>query len=130
MTAMATDPSGGGVILLAWLLLWPAAAAALVALPLAAAGTGHTASTTWAVIELLAAAGFHRIEELQPSRHRLAVELTGVAGPVDLLAGFSATTRNMVRAAERSDLRIVRHGPLVLGDYNYLTGSKSADQFS
>jgi hypothetical protein len=60
MTAMATDPSGGGVILLAWLLLWPAAAAALVALPLAAAGTGHTASTTWAVIELLAAAGLAR----------------------------------------------------------------------
>jgi hypothetical protein len=62
--------------------------------------------------ELLAAAGFHRIEELQPSRHRLAVDLTGVAGPVDLLAGFSATTRNMIRAVERSDLRIVRYGPL------------------
>jgi hypothetical protein len=60
MTAMATDPSGGGAILLAWLLLWPAAAAALVALPLAGAGTGQTASTTWAVIELLAAAGLAR----------------------------------------------------------------------
>jgi GNAT acetyltransferase-like protein len=65
--------------------------------------------------DLLAAAGFHRIEELQPSRHRLAVALTGVAGPVDLLAGFSATTRNMIRAAERSDLRIVRYGPLLPG---------------
>jgi GNAT acetyltransferase-like protein len=65
--------------------------------------------------ELLAAAGFHRIEELQPSRHRLAVELTGVARPDELLAGFSATTRNMIRAAERSDLRIVGYGPLVPG---------------
>jgi lipid II:glycine glycyltransferase (peptidoglycan interpeptide bridge formation enzyme) len=65
--------------------------------------------------ELLAAAGFERIEELQPSRHRLAVDLTGVAGPVELLAGFSATTRNMIRAAERSDLGIVRYGPLVSG---------------
>lgn len=65
--------------------------------------------------ELLAAAGFRRIEELQPSRHRLAVDLTAVGGPVDLLAGFSATTRNMIRAAERSDLRIVRHGPPASG---------------
>ncbi|MGZ8528163.1 MAG: lipid II:glycine glycyltransferase FemX [Candidatus Limnocylindrales bacterium] len=65
--------------------------------------------------ELLAAAGFHRIEELQPSRHRLAVDLAGMAGPVDLLAGFSATTRNLIRAAERSDLRIVRYGPLGTG---------------
>ncbi len=63
--------------------------------------------------ELLADAGYHRIEELQPSRHRLAVDLTGVAEPTDLLAGFSATTRNMIRAAERTDLRIVRHEPVV-----------------
>lgn len=62
--------------------------------------------------ELLAAAGFQRIEELQPSRHRLAVDLTGVTEPADLLARFSATTRNMIRAAERTDLRIVRFGPL------------------
>jgi lipid II:glycine glycyltransferase (peptidoglycan interpeptide bridge formation enzyme) len=61
--------------------------------------------------ELLAVAGFHRIEELQPSRHRLAVDLTGGGDPAALLAGFSATTRNMIRAAERSDLRIVRVGP-------------------
>jgi len=61
--------------------------------------------------ELLAGAGFDRIEELQPSRHRLAIDLTGVGDPADLMAGFSATTRNMIRAAERSDLRIVRFGP-------------------
>ncbi len=61
--------------------------------------------------DLLLAAGFHRIEELQPSRHRLAVDLTGGADPAMLLGSFSATTRNMIRAAERSDLRIVRIGP-------------------
>jgi lipid II:glycine glycyltransferase (peptidoglycan interpeptide bridge formation enzyme) len=66
--------------------------------------------------ELLAAAGFHRIEELQPSRHRLAVDLTGIDDPATLLAGFSATTRNMIRAAERSDLRIDRIGPTPSGD--------------
>jgi lipid II:glycine glycyltransferase (peptidoglycan interpeptide bridge formation enzyme) len=62
--------------------------------------------------ELLAAAGFQRIEELQPSRHRLSVDLTGVTGPADLLPSFSATTRNLIRAAERSDLQVVRHGSL------------------
>ncbi|MEO8230079.1 MAG: peptidoglycan bridge formation glycyltransferase FemA/FemB family protein [Chloroflexota bacterium] len=75
--------------------------------------------------ELLAAAGYHRIEELQPSRHRLAVELAGVAGPDELLARFSATTRNMIRAAERSDMRIVRYGPLVPGAAG--TSSPDAD---
>ncbi len=62
--------------------------------------------------ELLAAAGFRRIEEIQPSRHRLTVDLTGGGDAASLLAGFSATTRNMIRAAERSDLRIVRIGPV------------------
>jgi lipid II:glycine glycyltransferase (peptidoglycan interpeptide bridge formation enzyme) len=56
---------------------------------------------------MLEAAGFHPIEELQPSRHRLAVDLTAVRDEPELLATFSATTRNMIRAAERSDLRTV-----------------------
>ncbi len=61
---------------------------------------------------LLAAAGFRPIEEIQPSRHKLVVDLSGVLDPADLLAGFSATTRNMIRAAERSDLTLRRFGPL------------------
>jgi lipid II:glycine glycyltransferase (peptidoglycan interpeptide bridge formation enzyme) len=60
---------------------------------------------------LLAAAGYHPIEEIQPSRHRLAVDLSGTDDPSTLLAGFSATTRNLVRAAERSDLRVVEADP-------------------
>lgn len=72
---------------------------------------------------LLAGAGFHQIEELQPSRHRLTVDLTGGNDPAALLATFSATTRNMIRAAERSDLRIVRIGPAP----RPLTGSWSAE---
>ncbi len=63
------------------------------------AGSGYPA--------LLEAAGFHPIEELQPSRHRLAVDLTAIRDEPELLASFSATTRNMIRAAERSDLRTV-----------------------
>ena len=61
---------------------------------------------------LLAAAGFRQIEEIQPSRHRLAVDLSAVSDAAGLLAGFSATTRNLIRAAERTDLRLVRLGPI------------------
>ena len=61
--------------------------------------------------ELLAGAGFHAIEEIQPSRHKLAVDLSGATDPADLLPSFSATTRNMIRAAQRSDLAVVRLGP-------------------
>jgi lipid II:glycine glycyltransferase (peptidoglycan interpeptide bridge formation enzyme) len=61
---------------------------------------------------LLADAGFHQIEEIQPSRHRLAVDLSDVSDAAALLASFSATTRNLIRAAERTDLRLVRFGPV------------------
>ncbi len=60
---------------------------------------------------LLASAGFAPIEEIQPSRHRLAVDLSGVADAGALLGSFSATTRNMIRAAERSDLATIVIGP-------------------
>ncbi len=60
MTAMSTDPSGGGVVLLGWLLMWPALAAALVALPLGTAGSAHGASQAWAVVEVVAAVGLAR----------------------------------------------------------------------
>ena len=62
--------------------------------------------------ELLAAAGFRQIDEIQPSRHRLAVDLAEVSDAAGLLASFGATTRNMIRAAERTDLRLVRFGPI------------------
>jgi lipid II:glycine glycyltransferase (peptidoglycan interpeptide bridge formation enzyme) len=62
--------------------------------------------------ELLTAAGFRQIEEIQPSRHRLAVDLANVSDAAELLASFGATTRNMIRAAERTDLRLVRFGPI------------------
>ena len=52
--------------------------------------------------------GFHRIEEIQPSRHRLDLPLGPGADEASVLAGFSATTRNLVRQAERQGLRVVR----------------------
>jgi peptidoglycan pentaglycine glycine transferase (the first glycine) len=51
-------------------------------------------------------AGFHAIEELQPSRHRLDVRLPPDGDGEALLKGFSATTRNLVRQAERQGLTV------------------------
>ena len=53
-------------------------------------------------------AGFHGIEELQPSRHRLDVALPGDGDADALLKSFSATTRNLVRQAERQGLLVRR----------------------
>jgi hypothetical protein len=61
VTAMSTDPSGGGAVLLGWLLIWPAAAVALVALPLGGAGSAHGASQAWAVVGVVAAAVLARV---------------------------------------------------------------------
>jgi lipid II:glycine glycyltransferase (peptidoglycan interpeptide bridge formation enzyme) len=60
----------------------------------------------------LEARGFELTEELQPSRHRMDVGL----GPVDtpnsdeatIFASFGATTRNLIRQAERRGLRVQR----------------------
>ena len=56
--------------------------------------------------ERLARAGYHRIEELQPSRHRMDVALPADGDGEALLKGFSATTRNLVRQAERQGLTV------------------------
>ena len=60
----------------------------------------------------LAARGFRPAEEEQPSRHRMDVQL----GPDDLpnsdpktiFASFGATTRNLIRQADRHGLRVLR----------------------
>ncbi|MBI3751229.1 MAG: peptidoglycan bridge formation glycyltransferase FemA/FemB family protein [Chloroflexi bacterium] len=61
-------------------------------------------------------AGFRRIEELQPSRHRMDVALPADGDEAALLKSLSATTRNLVRQAERQGLvvrRLDRHAPAV-----------------
>lgn len=61
-----------------------------------------------AYAERLRAAGFHQIEELQPSRHRMDVALPADGDEEALLQSFSATTRNLVRQAERQGLVVRR----------------------
>jgi lipid II:glycine glycyltransferase (peptidoglycan interpeptide bridge formation enzyme) len=58
--------------------------------------------------ELLAAAGFHPVEEIQPSRHRIGLPLVG-ADEGAALAGIAKSTRQRIRKAEKEGVVVVRH---------------------
>ncbi|MEW5989784.1 MAG: GNAT family N-acetyltransferase [Chloroflexota bacterium] len=58
---------------------------------------------------LIRAAGFRPIEEIQPSRHRLALALGHGADEGSVLAGISKATRQRIRAAERAGTIVTRH---------------------
>jgi serine/alanine adding enzyme len=55
---------------------------------------------------LLRAQGLRQVEELQPSRHRLAIDLHGVTDPEALLRSFAVDTRQRLRKSLRSDLAV------------------------
>ena len=59
--------------------------------------------------EALAARGFRRADEVGPSRHRVATPIPGGADDHVLLALIATTTRQLVVAAERRGMRIIRH---------------------
>jgi lipid II:glycine glycyltransferase (peptidoglycan interpeptide bridge formation enzyme) len=64
----------------------------------------------------IAAAGFHPIEEIQPSRHRIALPLDGLDEEA-ALAGIAKSTRQRIRKAEREGIVVFRHDArLVRGD--------------
>lgn len=67
---------------------------------------GETAAET-GLRDRLVEEGFRPIDELQPSRHRMDLELDPAADEDALLASFAATTRNLIRQAERKGLRVV-----------------------
>lgn len=52
--------------------------------------------------------GFGQIEEIEPSRHRLDVALPADGDEAAVFASFRATTRNLVRQAEREGLVVRR----------------------
>ena len=54
------------------------------------------------------AAGFHAIEELQPSRHRMRIPLAGRTAD-EVFAGIAKPTRQRIRRAEAGDAEITRH---------------------
>jgi lipid II:glycine glycyltransferase (peptidoglycan interpeptide bridge formation enzyme) len=57
--------------------------------------------------ELLRARGFHQIEEVQPSRHRMSLELG--ADQEAVWSGFTKSLRQTIRTAEHRGLRLVRY---------------------
>ena len=56
----------------------------------------------------LARIGFHPIEEIQPSRHRIALPLEG-QDEDDLFGGISKSTRQRIKKAETDGIVVVRH---------------------
>ena len=63
----------------------------------------------------LRAGGFHPIEEIQPSRHRVSLALDG-RGEDDIFSGISKSTRQRIRKAEDDIQSIVRHDGRVAPD--------------
>ncbi len=58
---------------------------------------------------LLAGLGFHQVEEIGPSRHRVGVPIPPGADDAALLAGMAPKTRQQVLAAERRGVRVLRY---------------------
>jgi lipid II:glycine glycyltransferase (peptidoglycan interpeptide bridge formation enzyme) len=56
----------------------------------------------------LADAGFHPIEEIQPSRHRISLPLAG-RDEDDVLGGIAKSTRQRIRKADEEGIAVVRH---------------------
>ncbi len=56
----------------------------------------------------LAGAGFRPIADIQPSRHRMAIELPGDGDRDAVLAGIAKPTRQRIRRAERDGVSVVR----------------------
>jgi lipid II:glycine glycyltransferase (peptidoglycan interpeptide bridge formation enzyme) len=58
--------------------------------------------------DALARRGFHRIAEIQPSRHRVSLPLAGRAAD-DVFGGIAKSTRQRIRKAEKDGIVVVRH---------------------
>ena len=59
--------------------------------------------------DLIRRAGFHQIEEIQPSRHRLALPLGQGRDEAGVFAAVARTTRQRIRAAEGAGTAVIRH---------------------
>ena len=59
--------------------------------------------------DVVEAAGFRAIEDLQPSRHRVSLPLGPDADEASVFEAISKSTRQRIRGAERAEVVIVRH---------------------
>jgi lipid II:glycine glycyltransferase (peptidoglycan interpeptide bridge formation enzyme) len=58
---------------------------------------------------LVESAGFRPIEEVQASRHRMRLQLPEGTDEEQLLAAFGSSTRQLIKAAEKAGLRVIRY---------------------
>jgi lipid II:glycine glycyltransferase (peptidoglycan interpeptide bridge formation enzyme) len=104
-------PAGAGFVEGARLAARQVAAAHL----LAAAGSDVVAADPevpadmTAYRDVITAAGFRPIEEIQPSRHRVSLPLGRHADEAGVLGEVAKSTRQRIRAAERDGVQVVRH---------------------
>jgi serine/alanine adding enzyme len=66
--------------------------------------------------ERLGASGWHRIEELWQSRHRMTRPIAPGEDEDAAFAAIAKSTRQRIRSAERGEVEVVRFDPAVLGD--------------
>ncbi|MEO8208202.1 MAG: hypothetical protein ABI598_04135, partial [Chloroflexota bacterium] len=66
--------------------------------------------------QLLGAQGFHLIEEIQPSRHRVRLLLGHGADEESVFAGVAKSTRQRIARAERDGVAVVRHDVAIRAD--------------
>ena len=76
------------------------------------------------------AAGFHAIEEIQPSRHRVSLPLAPDADEGAVFEAIAKSTRQRIRGAEKAGVVVVRHdcrtGPDGAGE-GFATPAEPAD---
>ncbi len=58
---------------------------------------------------LIRARGFRSIPEIQPSRHRMSLDLAGHVDEGAIRSGLAKATRQRITAAERDGIAVVRH---------------------
>jgi lipid II:glycine glycyltransferase (peptidoglycan interpeptide bridge formation enzyme) len=74
---------------------------------------------------LLAGLGFRQVEEIGPSRHRVAVPIAAGAADVALLARIAPKTRQQLLAAERRGVRVLRYDARAAAEQGAGPGAES-----
>jgi lipid II:glycine glycyltransferase (peptidoglycan interpeptide bridge formation enzyme) len=89
----------------------------LIAVTEGLAGTGadvvaadpEVAAADSAYLERIGRVGFHAIDEIQPSRHRLALPLPADGDEAAAFGAIAKSTRQRIRGAERAGLTVICH---------------------
>jgi lipid II:glycine glycyltransferase (peptidoglycan interpeptide bridge formation enzyme) len=74
----------------------------------------------------LASGGFHAIDEIQPSRHRMALALPSDGDAASVLEGVAKATRQRLRRAERDGVVVLRWDAVGAGSSGGSGGSGAA----